>query len=91
MSVSRSVPRQFRDDFNVVTSHYGMTAEEIGEAKEAALRDLDSAATAFADMAATIRAEAEADRRAKAASNFDYARAEAAAPDFDYIAKETAA
>lgn len=56
MSVSNAVPRQFRDDFELVAAHYGLEARgEYEAAKEAARADIDAAVVTFASLAAEIR------------------------------------
>lgn len=58
MSVSKSVPRQFHDDFELVTNYYGL--KHIGEymiAKDAARNDLENAMITYAHLAAEIRKE----------------------------------
>lgn len=54
MAVSKIVPRQFINDFDQVTKHYGLTPAEIIEAKQAARDDLESAISTFAALAKEI-------------------------------------
>ncbi len=58
MSVSKAVPRQFHDDFEVVANYYGL--KHIGEylvAKDAARSDLENAMITYAKLAAEVRKE----------------------------------
>ncbi len=56
MAVSKIVPKQFIEDFELVATHYNL--KELGEyyqAKDAARSNLESAITTFAAIAKEIR------------------------------------
>jgi len=56
VAASKIVPKQFIDDFELVSDYYGF--KEAGEyeiAKEAARNDLESAIVCFAAMAKHVR------------------------------------
>lgn len=56
MSDSKSVPRQFVEDFELVAEHYGLKhISEYQPAKEAARNDIENAITCYQHLAEEIR------------------------------------
>lgn len=58
MSDSKTVPREFVADFELVAEHYGLKhISEYFQAKDAARNDLENAITCYAKLAEEIRKE----------------------------------